>query len=185
MSGRKVDLAIWVREADLPKTAARDGQPQGGDGAGTSASTAANMTSTCSTSSPSATSTWARWRTRASTSSTRATSSPIHDTATDADFDNIAAGRRARIFPQLVGRPGHLPRLVPAEPEGRLHGLPRPELLGRHGQQVGQADRGRAHAARRSSSRRIRGRWRIRCGPTAISRFRTSTRRPSTTRAPS
>jgi aminopeptidase N len=34
MSGRKVDLAIWVREADLPKTAARDGQPQAGDGVG-------------------------------------------------------------------------------------------------------------------------------------------------------
>ena len=34
MSGRKVDLAIWVREADLPKTAARDGQPEAGDGVG-------------------------------------------------------------------------------------------------------------------------------------------------------
>ena len=34
MSGRKVDLVIWVREADLPKTAARDGQPEAGDGVG-------------------------------------------------------------------------------------------------------------------------------------------------------
>ena len=48
------------------------------------------MTSTSSTSSPSTTSTWARWRTRASTSSTRATCWPITDTATDADFDDIA-----------------------------------------------------------------------------------------------
>ncbi len=43
---------------------------------GTRRSTAANMTSTSSTSSPSATSTWARWRTRASTSSTRPMCSP-------------------------------------------------------------------------------------------------------------
>ena len=107
------------------------------------------------------------------------------ETATDADFDEIAARRRARIFPQLVGRPGHLPRLVPAQPQGRLHRLPRPELLGRHGQPGGQADRGRAHRCARSSFPRIPGRWRTRSGPTAISRFRTSTRRPSTTRAPS
>ena len=36
------------------------------------------------------------------------------ETATDMDYDAVAGGRRARIFPQLVGRPGHLPRLVPA-----------------------------------------------------------------------
>ena len=34
MSGRKVDLAIWVREADLPKTAPRDGSAEGSDGVG-------------------------------------------------------------------------------------------------------------------------------------------------------
>ena len=34
MSGRKVDLAIWVREADLPKTEPRDGQPQARHGVG-------------------------------------------------------------------------------------------------------------------------------------------------------
>ena len=94
------------------------------------------------------------------------------DTATDADFDNIAARRRARIFPQLVGRPGHLPRLVPAEPEGRLHRLPRPELLGRHRQRRGQADRGRARAPRRAIPRGRRARSPTRCGPTAISRSR-------------
>ena len=37
---------------------------------------------------------------------------------------------------------------------------------------------------RAASSRRTRDRSRTRCGPTATSRFRTSTRRPSTTRAP-
>ena len=34
MTGRKVDLAIWVREARSAQDAARDGQPQGGDGLG-------------------------------------------------------------------------------------------------------------------------------------------------------
>ena len=36
------------------------------------------------------------------------------DTATDADYRRDRRRRRARIFPQLVGQPGHLPRLVPA-----------------------------------------------------------------------
>ena len=31
---------------------------------------------------------------------------------------------RPRIFSQLVGKQGHVPRLVPAQPEGRLHGVP-------------------------------------------------------------
>jgi hypothetical protein len=37
--------------------------------------------------------------------------------------------RRPRIFPQLDRQPHHLPRLVPAVPEGRPDRLPRPELL--------------------------------------------------------
>ena len=36
------------------------------------------------------------------------------DTATDHDYDAIAAVVAARIFPQLVGQPHHLPRLVPS-----------------------------------------------------------------------
>ena len=86
--------------------------------------------------------------------------------------------RRPRIFPQLVGRPGDLPRLVPAEPEGRLHRLPRPELLGRHGLGRGQADRGCARASRGAIPRGCQARSPIRCGPTAIieiSNFYTAT----------
>ena len=86
--------------------------------------------------------------------------------------------RRARIFPQLVGRPGHLPRLVPAEPEGRLHRLSRPELLGRHGLGGGQADRRCPPAARRPIPGGLPGRWRIRCGPNSyieITNFYTAT----------
>ena len=37
-------------------------------------------------------------------------------------------GHRARIFPQLDRQPHHLPRLVPALPEGRPDGLPRPGI---------------------------------------------------------
>jgi hypothetical protein len=40
-------------------------------------------------------------------------------------FRQYRGGRRARIFPQLVGQSGDLPRLVPAKPEGRLHRFPR------------------------------------------------------------
>jgi aminopeptidase N len=39
---------------------------------------------------------------------------------------------RARIFPQLVGRPRHVPRLVPALPEGGSDRLPRPGVHRRH-----------------------------------------------------
>ena len=38
---------------------------------------------------------------------------------------------RARVLPQLDRQPDHLPRLVPALPEGGADGLPRPAVLGR------------------------------------------------------
>ena len=95
-------------------------------------------------------------------------------------------GRRARIFPQLVGQPRHLPRLVPAVAEGRLHRLPRPGLLRRPG-----------HRPRSSGSRTSAGlraaQFPEDAGPLAHPvrpdelswRSPTSTPRPSTTRAPS
>ena len=52
------------------------------------------------------------------------------------------------------------------------------------GSRAGQADRGRAGAAQRSSSPRIRARWRTRSGPIATRKSATSTPRRSTTRAP-
>ena len=184
MSGRKVDLAIWVREADLPQdrstpwTASRlamawdekvYGREYDLDLFNIVAVSDFNM---------------GAMENKSLNIFNSAYVLADQDTATDADFDNIARGRRARIFPQLVGRPGHLPRLVPAEPQGRLHRLPRPELLG--------ADMG-SPAVKRIEDVRVlravqfpedRARSPIRCGPTATSRFRTSTRRPSTTRAP-
>jgi aminopeptidase N len=56
-------------------------------------------------------------------------------------------GHRPRVLPQLDRQPHHLPGLVPAEPQGGLHRLPRPGVLRRHGLPRGQAHRRRAHAA--------------------------------------
>ncbi len=50
-------------------------------------------------------------------------------TATDGDYANDRGGHRARIFPQLDRQPHHLPRLVPALPQGRPDRLPRPGIL--------------------------------------------------------
>ena len=88
-------------------------------------------------------------------------------------------GRRPRVLPQLDRQPHHLPRLVPAEPEGRPHGLSRPGVQHGHGGERDrarrQADRGRAQRCARCSSPRTPARWRTRCGPTATSRSTTST----------
>ena len=45
-------------------------------------------------------------------------------TATDTDFANIESVVGHEVLPQLDGQPRDLPRLVPAEPEGRPHRLP-------------------------------------------------------------
>ena len=113
MSGRKVDLGIWVREADLPKTEhAMDslklamawdekvyGREYDLDLFNIVAVSDFNM---------------GAMENKGLNIFNSAYVLADQETATDADFDNIAARRRARIFPQLVGRPGHLPRLVPA-----------------------------------------------------------------------
>ena len=97
----------------------------------------------------------------------------------------ISRRHRARIFPQLDRQPDHLPRLVPALPEGRPDGLPRPGILLRHA------------LARRSSASPMCARLRARqfpedAGPPrpsgaarqSITRSTISTRRPSTRKAP-
>ena len=53
------------------------------------------------------------------------------ETATDGDYLQHRPRHRARVLPQLDRQPHHLPGLVPALPEGRAHGLPRPALFGR------------------------------------------------------
>jgi aminopeptidase N len=71
------------------------------------------------------------------------------DTATDLDYDGV----EGVVAHELVGQPRYLPRLVPIEPERGLHRLSRPEFLGRHGLARGQADRGCPLASRRAISR--------------------------------
>ena len=105
-------------------------------------------------------------------------------TATDADFAAYRGGDRARIFPQLDRQPHHLPRLVPALPEGRPDGFPRPGIFRRHAlARRSSASPTCAACAPRNSSR-TRGPWRIRCGRKPTRRSTTSTRRPSTKKAP-
>src|SRR5664280_1188497 len=59
--------------------------------------------------------------------------------------DRVGGG--PRVFPQLDRQPHHLPRLVPAEPEGRPDGLSRPGVQHGHaGQRVGAG--GQAHPGR-------------------------------------
>ena len=57
------------------------------------------------------------------------------------------------------------------------------EFSADHALACGRADQRRALAALRISSSRMPVRWRIRCGPSFITRSTTSTRRRSTTRA--
>ena len=92
--------------------------------------------------------------------------------------------RRARVFPQLDRQPRHLPRLVPALAEGRPDGVPRPGILRRPWAAARSSASTTCAACARRSSPRMPGRWRIRCGRTAISRSTISTRPRSTRRAP-
>ena len=75
------------------------------------------------------------------------------ETATDADYAAYRGDHRPRILPQLDRQPHHLPRLVPALPEGRPHRLPRPGILLRHALAAGEAHRRRAGLARRAVRR--------------------------------
>ena len=92
---------------------------------------------------------------------------------------------RPRVLPQLDRQPRHLPRLVPAVAEGRPHRLPRPGVLER------PAARARSSASPRSSTCAAT-QFAEDAGPDGApgaarrvpSRSTTSTRRPSTRRAP-
>ena len=105
------------------------------------------------------------------------------ETATDARLRQYRGDHRPRIFPQLDRQPHHLPRLVPALPQGRADRLPRPGILRR--QALARRSSASPMCARcgRTSSRRMPARSPIRCGRDAIARSTTSTRRRSTRRA--
>ena len=93
-------------------------------------------------------------------------------------------GDRPRVLPQLDRQPGHLPRLVPVESQGRADRLPRPGVFRRHGfARRSSASRTCACCAT-ASSPRTPARWPTRCARSPTSRSTTSTRPRSTTRAP-
>ena len=70
------------------------------------------------------------------------------ETATDSRLRLDRGDHRARIFPQLDRQSHHLPRLVPALPEGRPHRLPRSGIHRRPALAAGRAHRRRAPFAR-------------------------------------
>ena len=94
----------------------------------------------------------------------------------------IEARRRPRVLPQLDRQSHHLPRLVPAVPEGRPDRLSRPGLLGRQRRARSSGSRTCRRCAR-ASSRRTPARSPTRCARRATPRSTTSTPRPSTRRA--
>ena len=106
------------------------------------------------------------------------------DTATDGDFDADRGDHRARILPQLDRQPHHLPRLVPALPEGRAHRLPRPGIHAPTSARARSSASATCAACARTSSSRMPVPSPIRCGRSSITRSTISTRRPSTRRAP-
>ena len=105
----------------------------------------------------------------------------------DRDRHRLRARRgdhRARVFPQLDRRPHHLPRLVPALPQGRADRLPRPGIHLRSALARRSSASPTCARCARSSSSRMPGRSPIRCGRRLIARSTTSTPRRFTRRAP-
>ena len=90
-----------------------------------------------------------------------------------------------RVLPQLDGQPHHLPRLVPALPEGRPDGLPRPGVLRRRALGAGAADRRGAQAEGAPVPRGPGSAAASGAADANTTRSTTSIPRPSTTRAPS
>ena len=91
---------------------------------------------------------------------------------------------RPRILPQLDRQPHHLPRLVPALPQGRADGFPRSGVLRRPALARGRAHRRRARPARAPVRRGRRPPRPSGAARRSITRSTISTRRPSTRRAP-
>ena len=94
------------------------------------------------------------------------------------------ADHRPRVFPQLDRRPRHLPRLVPADAQGRADGLSRPAVHRRHAFRARSSGSATSPSSATRSSPRMPGRCRTRSAPTATSRSTISTPAPSTRRGP-
>ena len=106
------------------------------------------------------------------------------DTATDADFVNVERIIAHEYFHNWTGDRVTCRDWFQLTSEGRPHRLSRPAVHRRHAFRRGQADRRRRLLARRRSSPRMPGRWRIRSARTATSRSTISTPARSTRRVP-
>ena len=101
------------------------------------------------------------------------------ETATDQDFNSVEAIIAHEYRLQLDRRPDHLPRLVPAQPQGRADGISRSGIHRRHALAAGVKRIADVRALRgHDSSSRMPGRSLTRCGRRSIARSATST--PST-----
>jgi aminopeptidase N len=109
-------------------------------------------------------------------------------TATDADFNRIEAIVAHEYFHNWTGDRVTCRDWFQLSPEGRPHRLPRPgiqqDMCGRCPRPAPSSASRTCAPCARCSSPRIRAPWRIRCGPTAMSRSTISTRPPSTKKAP-
>ena len=183
MSGRKVELAIWVREEDLPKTAhAMDslkaamrwdeevyGREYDLDLFNIVAVDDFNF--------------GAMENKGLNIFNSRYVLAD-QDTATDADFDNIAGVVAHEYFHNWSGDRVTCRDWFQLSLKEGFTVFRDQSFSADMGIDGGQADRRCPPAPRRAVPRGCRARWRIRCGPKAISRSPISTPRPSTTRAP-
>ena len=167
MSGREVELGIWVRAADLPKTDHALARAQDRDGVGRDGL-------------------WPRIRSRRVQHRRGRRFQLRRDGEQGAQHLQHAATSWPIPTPRPTAITTRSPRVVAHEyfhnwsgnrvtcrdwfqlsPEGRLHRLSRPGLLGRPGLGRGQADRGCARRCARRNSPRMPARSRTRSGPNA------------------
>ena len=106
------------------------------------------------------------------------------DTGTDQDYAHVEAVIAHEYFHNWTGNRITCRELVPALPEGGADRLPRSGVLRRRPLARGEAHFRRGGAFASISSPRTPARSPIRSGRRAIARSTTSTRRPSTRRAP-
>ena len=182
--GRAVELAVYVEPGKEDRAGLRPRRARALHALGRDASSAATTTSTCSTSSPCPTSTWAPWRTRASTSSTTSTcwrAPRPRPTAT------TPASRRSS--PTSISTTGPATAITCRDwfqlclKEG-LTVFRDQEFSSDERSRAGAPDRRGADAAGAAVPARMRAPSPTRCGRAPTARSTTSTRRPSTRRAP-
>jgi aminopeptidase N len=107
------------------------------------------------------------------------------DTATDADYEGIETVVAHEYFHNWTGNRVTCRDWFQLSAERRPHRLPRPAAFRPSSwARRGQADEPMSACSAPRNSPRMPGRSRTRCAPTAIRKSRTSTPRPSITRAP-